>query len=358
MRLHDVLQRKGISVRVAYSSPPEMEVAKDDNGDLAAPLGTKVKGYWFGGGRLLYQPLWHEVSSANLVVVEQANKHLVNLLLRPYSMMCEKKIAFWGHGKDRKGNPDSLSEQFKRRSLCWVDWWFAYTQKVADYVASVGFPPGRITTVDNSIDTEAFKKQLNTVDSGQVAQMRSQLSIDLDARIGLFCGSIYREKEIALLIQSAIRIRAALPMFHLVVIGGGPEAKMVRSAAVLYPWIHYLGPAFGNTKATCFRMADLFLMPAAVGLSILDAFCASLPLITVDVPSHGPEIDYLQHERNGLIVNRDAQTYAEAVLRVLKTPAMLYQLQEGARESAEKYTLENMASKFASGIQCCLQVQS
>jgi hypothetical protein len=34
-----------------------------------------------------------------------------------------------------------------------VDWWFAYNDLSRDTIVSLGFPPGRVTSVNNTIDT-------------------------------------------------------------------------------------------------------------------------------------------------------------------------------------------------------------
>ena len=55
------------------------------------------------------------------------------------------------------------------------------------------------------------------------------------------------------------------------------------------------------------------LLPGAVGLGVLDSFAFDVPLVTVDLPYHGPEIDYVRDGENG--VKLPAQTDADGANR-------------------------------------------
>lgn len=349
-RLHEALEGDGIHLTVAHSDPVADELGKADNAELPGNVGLKVQGHWLFDNRLLYQSLWKPAGNAHLVVIEQANKYLANSLLLGLSRLKLKRVAFWGHGRNRQGDPESLSERVKRHTIKWVDWWFAYTEGVRDYVAALGYPPERITVVYNSIDTSEFGRVLANITLDEVCLARQRLSISQDAKVGLFCGGLYADKHLHFLFEACAQVRRRMSDFHLVVIGGGVEHEKVRAVAQDRSWIHYLGPLFGVEKATYFRLADIFLMPGLVGLGILDSFVAQLPIITTSVPIHSPEIDYLESGTNGFIVNPDARHYAEAIIHVLRTPELLWRLRLGAQESARRYSMEAMVHNFRSGL--------
>jgi glycosyltransferase involved in cell wall biosynthesis len=95
-------------------------------------------------------------------------------------------------------------------------------------------------------------------------------------------------------------------------------------------------------------------MPGLVGLAILDAFTASLPMATTDVPIHSPEIEYLEGGRNGLVTEHNVEAYAQAMVSLLSDRNRLKALQEGAASSGRIYTIENMVERFRRGIVVCL----
>jgi hypothetical protein len=50
----------------------------------------------------------------------------------------------------------------------------------------------------------------------------------------------------------------------------------------------------------------------------------------------------------------DLDSYTEAVVAVLRDPARLAALSEGARASGSRYTVENMARRLCQGIEAAL----
>ncbi|MDP9351289.1 MAG: group 1 glycosyl transferase, partial [Chloroflexota bacterium] len=89
---------------------------------------------------------------------------------------------------------------------------------------------------------------------------------------------------------------------------------------------------------------------------VLDSFALEVPLVTTAVPSHGPEIDYLEDGVNGVVVREtdNPAMYASAVARLLKDGNLRGKLVSGCRSSKDKYTVEEMAERFASGVRTAL----
>lgn len=357
-KLHAALAEDGVELRVAYSDPPPQELGKKDNAELTEEYGVKVRGYWLFGHRILYQPLASEIARADLIIVEQAAKNVLNIPLLLLRQLRLKKVAFWGHGKNWRANASRITEWTKELTLARVDWWFAFTSKVTEYLKSRGVPVNRVTTLNNAIDTAEFRGWLASVTEDDLVALQRELKLKPGARVGLFCGGVTREKAPEFLIEAAQRIKTACPGFELLLLGGGPEENVFKSAAASAPWIHYVGPKFGREKAALYRLADAFLMPGLVGLAILDAFTAGLPILTTDMPVHSPEIEYLENGRNGLVTKYDVEAYAQAVASLLSDHDRLGVLQEGAALSGKTYTIENMAIAFRQGILGCLNMNA
>lgn len=66
------------------------------------PLGMFVgsKIVRVGGREIFWQPVLGHVSGADLVIVEQATKLLVNYVLLAQQALGRTKFAFWGHGEN------------------------------------------------------------------------------------------------------------------------------------------------------------------------------------------------------------------------------------------------------------------
>jgi len=295
------------------------------------------------------------LQGADLVILEQANKYLLNYYLLSLPRPRRPRIAFWGHGRNRQTTHASVSEWLKRRTLPWVDWWFAYTEGVADYLVQRGFPRERVSIMGNTVDTAGFRKSLHAVRESDMRAFRQRWNISQTATVGLFCGSLYPEKHLEFLVSAARIVRAQRPDFELVIAGGGPQAALARHFADSAHWIHYVGPLFGPDKAACFTTAQVFLNPGLVGLSVVDAFCAGLPVFSTDVPIHSPEIEYLRPGVNGLITHFEPTAYAHSVASVLGDQTLLETLRRGAVASAAALSLDAMVDSIATGIIACLR---
>lgn len=349
-KLHKRLILNGIELRVIYGQPCKADKYKGDNVEQDPEYGIRVKNFWLFNERALLQPVLHEIISSDLVIVEQANKHLVNYMLMILSLLGLNKTAFWGHGWNRQAEGRSFPSAFKRKTLKFTDWWFAYTDGTKDYLVKEGFPEGKITSVQNSVDTKSIKNDLKSLGREEILNFKKSLGLSRDAKVGLFCGSLYKEKCLEFLINAAVKIREKIPEFSMLIVGDGPDRNIAEEADKRYTWIHYLGPRFGREKALCLGASDLFLMPGLVGLAILDAFAAGLPIVSTDIPFHSPEIEYLADGQNGCITEHNIFIYADKVAMLLADEQARREMGRHAEETGEFFTVERMAENFASGI--------
>jgi L-malate glycosyltransferase len=355
-RLGEGLRRENVSLRVAYGERPGIDGQGSDGSPRDLHYGVRKRNCWLFGARVLLQPVLGEIARADLVIVEQANKHLVNYLLLALSGLGLKKVAFWGLGWNRlRRRPNSLSEKVKELLVTLPDWWFAYTKGTACYLVSKGVPARVITTVQNSVDVAHFQDLLSEIGEGEVGRAGSDLGIPPGSIVGLFCGRLHRDKGIGFLLRASREIKARLSPFHLLIIGEGPEKTAVETFAEAESWVHYVGARRGREKALFFRLAHALLNPGNMGLVILDAFACGLPVITTDIPVHGPEIDFLENGANGVMCRPVPSDYVDAVVGVLADRSLSSRLGAGARASAGRYSLEAMVDNFTSGILQCLR---
>lgn len=350
-KMERLLAEQGHELRVVSGSPPLNDQRKGDNILESKGCCIVERSLWLFRDKLhfLNNAVKH-ILWADFVITEQANKHVHNYLLMGLRLFGIKRFAYWGHGQNRQGNPNSWRERMKKRLSVQCDWWFAYTDGVANYVAGLGYPKSKITALNNSVDTSAFKQLLAEIDEYEIAEFKSSLGIQALDKVGMFCGSLYGEKKLEFLLRSSVLIRESVPDFVLLIIGDGLDKPLVEKFAENYPFIKYLGPLFGREKAVAFKSSHLFLCPGLVGLAILDAFVASLPLLTCDIPNHSPEIEYLENQVNGIMTRASEDEYAGAVSEILANPKRLNALREGADSSSTRFSIENMALNFVNGI--------
>lgn len=309
-------------------------------------------------GSFLWQPLLRECMAADLVIVQQELKYLINFPIQLMSKLGVVRMAFWGHGKNFQASGRSLAERFKKRQLKYVDWWFAYNDLCKNLITERGFPVEKITSVNNSIDTKLLLEEIEKCDEQKINLLKKKMAIDSDC-IAIYTGGLYKHKRIDALIKSAQIIKRSLPEFHLLVIGKGVQENWVKCAAEQNDWIHFLGAMGDEEKVPYWKMAKVSLMPGAVGLVVIDSFVFGVPMITSDYPLHGPEIGYLESGENGLIVkNHESHSnYAEAVIEFLTNSELERKLRNTCLHDVKYYSAEIMADNFASGVRKILALR-
>jgi len=350
--LRNSCAERGIELQLVYGQASRRESVKNDEGSL--PWAHKVKNiFWEVGERdIVWQPFPTELKDADLVVVMQESRILSNYPLLLSRFWSPRKVAYWGHGKNFQSKaPSGLREKWKNFLISQVDWWFAYTQMTVDILKFAGFPQARITCLDNAIDTNSFKADLASWCEVDIADEKTRLGISQTASVGLFCGSLYPDKRLELLIESSDNIRKQAADFVLIVIGDGPSMPQMRKAAASRPWMYLVGVRKGREKALYFSMGDVMLNPGLVGLHIVDAFCSGLVMITTKTARHSPEVAYLRDGENGVYAGDTPESYSCAVLDVIQDVGRLQKMRQACLADSERYTLENMVNHFAEGIE-------
>lgn len=339
--LRDGLQQHGVQFDFLHGQPGVSDLP------WAGSLST---GRMPWGGRALWQPF--DTTGCDLVIVSHENALLFNhWLSRPWRPF---RLGLFGHGANlAAASRHTLRERFKRFTLRQADWWFGYTALSQQLAAEAGFPPERITVVDNATDTVALRRQIADMPAQRLQQLRLDHGLT-PGHTGLFLGSMYAGKGLDRLVEAAARVRRKDPAFVLLMVGDGPARPAAQQAARDQVHIRWLGARHGADKAALMAVSDCLCLPGAVGLAVVDAFAAGLPLLTTDTRGHGPEIAYLDPGRNGDITPAETQAYADALLGLLQDPVRLQQWRQGAAADGRRYTVQAMASRFVQGILAAL----
>lgn len=351
--LHDSLRADGIVLDLVHGEAEGADLLKRDTVLIPWAIQRTNRSTKLFGRKLLWQPIRDLVDDADLVIVEQASKLLINYwLLANHTIARGPRVALWGHGANLQTHTASrVSEALKRRYSTLPHWWFAYTDDSKQRVCKLGFPPERITVVQNAIDTRGLQHSIQNISAEDLDSFRERHRCVAGAT-GLFIGSLYSDKRIGFLLRAAEAIHRHDPRFVLLIAGDGEKRVDVEHAQNSHNFIRYLGRVDGPTRSLALRAADVLLMPGLVGLGILDSFAAEAPLVTTAVDYHSPEIEYLRHGQNGLCTPdpHDLDAYASAVLTVLEKPALARHLRNGCRTGSERFTNEEMVRRFRGGI--------
>lgn len=121
------------------------------------------------------------------------------------------------------------------------------------------------------------------------------------------------------------RVRDEVPDAVLTVIGKSPPRELEREGIEVTGYVTDLAPYLAET--------GVFIVPLHAGggmrVKILDAWGWELPVVSTTIGAEGIST---QHDNNILIADT-AQTFAEAVVRVLNDPALAQRLSEKGRQT-------------------------
>jgi glycosyltransferase involved in cell wall biosynthesis len=356
-KLRESLDNCDINLNLIHGHAKGPEAKRNDDGYLDWAIQVDNLSLKLCGSELLWQPALKYLNNSDLIVVTQENRILLNYFLLARKHLNHQKIAFWGHGKNFQiANPSHPKELFKRFFLNKPDWWFAYTALTEKILLNAQYPASKITVLNNAIDTSEISFFAKSITEEKLCSLRNDLGIT-GKHVGIFCGSLYAGKKIAILIAAAQQIRAKINDFQLVVIGAGPDEYLVKEAAKTLPWIHHVGPCFGYEKALFMKLGQVFLLPYMAGLAILDSFTLGIPVVTMIDGNHGPEIAYLRSEKNGIITGNSIGDYANAICTLFNNQEKHSAIVNQCLADAKLYTIENMVNNFAKGILACLDEQ-
>ncbi|TKK70337.1 glycosyltransferase [Ilyomonas limi] len=350
--LKEELLNDDIQLELIYGKSKNGNELRGDEVDLPWATYVPNRSFKIGNSELVWQPCFRKVKGATMIIVQPEIKLLLNYYLMISRHFQKYKLGFWGHGRNMQGAPNSLRNKFNNVLLNKCDWWFAYTTGVKGYLLSHNYTERNITVVQNAIDTFSLSYHYNKLTDSEVNALKDQLGIKGD-KTGIYCGAMYREKRIDFILEACYKIKGEIPEFNMIFIGAGVEADKVKRASEANKWIHYIGPKFGLDRVVYFKVSTIQLMPSAVGLGILDSFALETPIITTDSPFHGPEIDYLENNKNGVITKNSLESYVERILNIFKTD-QYKDLTQGCKSSVSLYTVEVMVKNFKDGILSCL----
>lgn len=348
--LYQSLLEKNVELKVLYGTEYPGEVPKTTICQEKWAVRIDNKYFDVLGRRLVWQSCLHMLKGADLVVLEQASRLLLNYILLFVYRFKIKKISYWGHGKNLQSNNKYISEYLKRKISMRVDWWFAYTELSQKVISDSGYNINHITLVNNAIDNSLLVQGKAKIKDSELVSLRKRLGIRSD-NVAIYCGGIYADKKIDFLIDSILKIKSSVPDFEVIIVGDGPEQYKVKAISENNKWVHYVGPKFGENIIPYFLISKVMLMPGLVGLAVVDSFVLSVPMATTDLPIHSPEISYLKNQNNGVMTKHDVDEYASGVIEMLSNDKLLLELKRGCENSANQITLYNMVKNFSEGIQ-------
>ena len=190
----------------------------------------------------------------------------------------------------------------------------------------------------------------NTLDTEQIWKNYTFKVNTSSEKTILFIGRLIPNKNIDLLFEYYRELKKYVSDIKLIIIGDGPMAYKVRDALRSDDSIIWRGAVVDENRiAYDMRRAHLVFVPGHSGLSIVHAFCYGKPYATLSsYKNHPPEIDYLQDDVNGLILEGNlVEDDCNKIISFLSNDIKYEKACRTAFETAKSLSIENW----------CLQMQ-
>jgi phosphatidylinositol alpha-1,6-mannosyltransferase len=216
----------------------------------------------------------------------------------------------------------------------------------ADLLAGIGVPASRIEVVAGGVDARRFMP----APTARAASRATLVIADTDIVLLTVC-RLVAKKGVEVLIDALALLRPTFPRVKLLVVGDGRKRRAYQARVValgLQDSVRFLGRVPHDEVAPYFWASDVFVLASyesrhaggavrdveTMGRVLCEANAAGLPLIAT---RSGGTPSVVRDGHNGLLVEpNDARALADAIARMLRSPALAASLTEAGRNRAAR----------------------
>jgi len=203
-----------------------------------------------------------------------------------------------------------------------------------------GVTPGKCVTIHSGIDPDRFKTE-------NPGDLRSRLGIPSRHLVAGTVAALTGEKDYPTLLRSAAAVISRMPDVTFVAVGDGPEAERIRALAdSLHLKKRFLFTGYRPDVGRYLNLFDCFVLTCrreGLGTSLLDAQAWGLPVVATRTGGI-PEI--VEDGVTGFLVppGSPGET-ADALLRILRNPALRRSMGDAARRHVLRFTADRMVEQ-------------
>lgn len=259
----------------------------------------------FNNNSLVFQflPIFHLFKNYDILIVDGNLRHVSQAMLSTLFRFLGKNIIIWSNVKTYGGN------KFLRKLR--LAWWkifnnfLVYTLKDVSELKKLGFINRNIISINNGVNQLLINNEIKLWDNEKLKEFKSKHKI-ITNNIILSSGRINKVNQHDLALKSIVALKKNIPDILWIVIGNGSELERLKKITTIHGLennIWFLNEIYEESeKCPWFLISKIFLHPGPIGLSLLDAYGYSLPVITHNsVDEHGPEFSLFEDNLTGYL---------------------------------------------------------
>jgi glycosyltransferase involved in cell wall biosynthesis len=220
----------------------------------------------------------------------------------------------------------------------------AVSHSVAEFcVAQMGFRRSQVVVIHNPLT-----RKMRPADEAALAALRRRYGFPADAPVVGAVTRFYSVKGTSFLLEAFARVLEAIPTSYLLLVGDGPERPALeaqaRSLGVQERVIFAGFREDIEEHLRLFRVAVLPSLQEGLPLAGIEALSAGVPLVASRV---GGLPELVSDGRTGFLVEAgNAAAIADALLRILRDPALEKNLRAQSLIEARRFSMETFVTRM------------
>lgn len=354
-RLNERLQGRLV---VCHGQPPQGNpvLMKEIQSNFRREVLTN---YWYKDTTLhlqFYHKVFKKHGAPSTVLAEESPRSVMlpGLLRRARKLGAGRVL--WGifYSVHRPFSADHPLQRYRIAMANRVEACACYARQSRTYLQP-HVDPSKLFVAQNTMDTDSLFALRTTLEKEGKTAVRARLGIPDGHDVFVFVAQLVARKGTRELIEIFERYQMDKPA-SLIVMGGGPERENMEAlvAEKQLQHVRFLGSVPDlNESAPYIFASDVMLQPGYVGLVVNHAFALGVPVITQEAPGnlpfHGPEVESIEHESNGMIVKRNDMASMQAALQRVVQEQQAFS-QAATTYAENKLTLDNLVDGLIAAI--------
>lgn len=297
-----------------------------------------------------FLPFYEIFTKYDVVFVDGNPRQVSHFVLATLLRLFRKKVVLWTMAHSFRGfAPTENLRLFWSRIFKYI---YVYTDAEVDFLREKGFKSQYIVGMNNGLNQRKIDAVIAEWDKERLEEWKITKGFK-EIQMLLSCSRLDPKNRYDLIINALPLILEKVPNVVWCVIGKGMEEEKLKELVLekgLSDNVIFVGEAYSETDlAPWFLSSELFIHPAAVGLSLLHSFGYGLPLITNgNKHLHNPEYAAFENGLTGLnYIENNYEDLAAMVVQLLKDDETRQKMKLYTQKIArEKYNSEVMANRF------------
>lgn len=302
-----------------------------------------------------FLPFYKLFTEYDVVVVHGNPRQISHFLLATFLRLFGKKVVLWAMAHSFRGfSPTENLRLFWYRIFKFI---FVYTDAEVEFLRKNGFNKQYIVGMNNGLNQRKIDAAILEWNADRLEKWRKMNGLE-DKVLLLSCARLDTKNKFELIIHALPTMVAKYPNLIWCVIGSGVEEKNLQTLVKekgFVSHVRFVGEIYDETDlAPWFLSSELFIHPAAIGLSLMHAFGYGLPVVTHgNARLHNPEYAAFEPNLTGCNFHEgDIKDLSKTIINLLyDSDARIRMKGYVYKVAKEKYNVDIMVERFVQIVQ-------